>query len=219
MMSILSNRNRNWLELKDLRFLALMHYLRIISVHRQEWQRDLMCPKSLYLFLLDLGHSHTSLVLSCCRHWIHPCLQFLQISSVMSLEQASYPMIVDLVLVREQKSVGHIIIDQVPQVYHLVVEAPSVVQPPAVTVESSPEHRYKCELTNCVHIPYVIVCALLRWVRMMVKASIIPSANGFGIIWVDKIVKKNLGMRERLEILLLESMQMGIISWVYGELI
>lgn len=53
----------------------------------------------------------------------------------------------------------------------------------------------------------------------MVKASIIPSANGFGIIWVDKIVRRNSEKRERLEILLLESMPMGIISWVYGELI
>ena len=145
-----------------MRFLVLMHYLRIMSAHRQEWQRGLMCPKSLYQFLLDLGHSHTSLVLSCCQHWIHPCLQFLQISSVIFLEQASYPMIVDLVLVREQKSVGHIIIDQVLQVYRLAAEAPSVVQPPAVTVESFPEHRYKCELTSCVQIPSVIICALLR---------------------------------------------------------
>lgn len=151
------------MELKDLRFLVLMHYLQTVSVHLQEWQRSLMYPKSLYQFHLDPGHSHTtSLVLNCCQHWIHPYLQFLQISNLIALEQASYPMIVDLVLVREQKSVDHIIIGQVPQVYRLVVEAPFVVQPPAVTVESFPEHRYKCDLTNSMHLPSIIVNAFLR---------------------------------------------------------
>ena len=143
-----------------MRFLVLMHYLQIVSIHLQWWQRGLMYPKS-HQCRLDLGHSHTSLVLNCCQHWIHPCLQFLQISSLIALEQASYPMIVDLVLVREQKSVGHTIIGQVPQVYHLVVEAPSVVQPPAVIVESFPEHRYKCELINCVCIRSIIVVLYL----------------------------------------------------------
>lgn len=160
-----------------------MHYLQIVSVHLQGWQKSLMYPKSLDQLHPDLGHFlTTSPVLNCYQHWIHPYLQFLLIISLIALEQASYPMIVDLVLVREQKSVGHIIIGQVPQVYHLVVEAPSVVRPQVVTVESFPGHRYKCELTNCVHKPSIIVCTLLRLVRMMVKALIIPSANGFGII-------------------------------------
>ena len=45
---------------------------------------------------------------------------------------------------------------------------------------------------------------------MKLKASIIPSANGFGITVADKIVRKNLQKKARLVTLSFELMQMDI---------